>query len=212
MELSELVVYIAVVLLLTALAVAVDRTEKIATARGWHVVAAVLGAVRALLPADVMAAGRRFSRSVANGKDGPPSPPRPPLLPALFLLALTSCTPDQLTVAIKASNVALEVGNDGAEVLRKVCQRPMEALEIARAGAPDEKARAEVVKKAVDLASRCDPAAGVHESFRAAHRALRVGIAAALAGKVVDMLPLALKVATATAELERALAALTGGK
>lgn len=122
---------------------------------------------------------------------------------------LPGCGPDALSKAIRSSNVALDVGNAGADVLDRVCTKPMQELAIKVASASPE-ARAPLVAKAADLAAGCDPAVGTHESLRGAHRALRVVILSVESGvsQPADLFPAMVRLAGAAAELEKALAEL----
>lgn len=128
---------------------------------------------------------------------------------AVAICGLVGCA-DPLGTAIRSSNIALEVGQEAADVLSKTCTKPMEVLAAKALGAPTPEARAAVAAQAADLASRCDPAVGTHESLRAAHRALRVVILGVQAGKSVDVAGALSRLALAAAELERAIEALAG--
>ena len=153
----------------------------------------------------------------------PPAPPPDGPSPMGFSIAVlgfclltivgTSGCKDPLAAAIRASNVAHTVGTEAAEVLAKTCTKPMESLAAQTVGA-DEAKRKEIAVKAADLASRCDPAVGVHESVRAAHRALRVVILAVEAGQKgdVEVTKALAKLALAAAELEQAIESLAGKK
>lgn len=130
----------------------------------------------------------------------------------LCIVATTPGCADPLGSAIRASNVALELGAAGHDVLTVACTKPLERIAAERLAAGSDAAKiADVAKRAGELAKVCDPAIGTHESLRGAHRALRAVILAVQAGQkgeiaIADAL---VRLSVAAAELEAALAPLT---